>query len=61
MNLNTYNIYLGNNQLYIRWRNGRWVVLEEYEDCDIVCEGSYKDCVEYCDKRYIEYQESIIG
>lgn len=55
------NLWLGGNELIIRFRNGTHVVLESYEDYEVVFQGKYEECVKYCEKRWIEYEESIIG
>ena len=55
------NIWLGNNELLIRFRNGTHVVLEKYEDYEVVFTGKYDECVRYCKDREIAYLESIIG
>ena len=55
------NVYLGNNLLGIRFNNGCWVVKEDYEDWTIVFTGTYEECNAYCEKRWVSYQESIVG
>ena len=55
------NIWLGNNELLIRFRNGTHVVLEGYEDYEVVFTGTYEECFKYMTDRWIEYEESIIG
>ena len=55
------NLYLGDNMLGIRFNNGRWVVKEDYEDWTIVFSGTYEECEAYCEKRWVDYQESIVG
>lgn len=55
------NMWLGNNQLGIRYNDGRWVVKEDYEDWSVVFSGTYEECKSYCEKRWVSYQESIVG
>ena len=55
------NVWLGNNELVIVCRNGYYFVRELYEDFSEVYQGSYKDCIRYCEERLIDYEESIIG
>ena len=55
------NMWLGNNQLSIRYSNGRWVVKEDYEDWSVVFSGTYEECKAYCEERWVSYQESIVG
>ena len=55
------NYFLGSNELAIRYRSGRYVVLERYEDYEVVFEGHYEDCVRYCKDRWTDYMESLIG
>ena len=55
------NMWLGNNQLGIRFYNGQWVVREDYEDWAVVFSGSYNECVDYVQKRWVSYQEEIVG
>lgn len=55
------NMWLGNNQLGIRYNDGRWVVKEDYEDWSVVFSGTYEECKAYCEERWVSYQESIVG
>lgn len=55
------NYWIGGNELIIVFRNGTHMVLEGYEDYEPVFVGSFEKCVKYCDDRWTEYQESIIG
>lgn len=55
------NFWLGDNELIINFNEGHCRVLERYENYNIVFVGNYKECEEYCEKRVIEYEESIIG
>lgn len=55
------NVWLGNNQLGIRFYNGKWVVREDYENWEIVFSGTYEECEAYCEKRWVSYQEEIVG
>lgn len=59
--MKTENLWLGDNELFIRFRHGTYVVLEKYEDYEVVFTGKYEDCVKYCERRWIAYQEAIIG
>lgn len=55
------NFWLGSNELVIVFRNGTFHVIEEYEGFETVFTGSYKDCLDYCESRQIDYAESVIG
>lgn len=55
------NMYLGDNMLGICFNNGRWVVKEDYEDWTVVFSGTYEECETYCEERWVDYQESIVG
>lgn len=57
----TKNFWLGDNELVIVYSNGTHRVIEAYEDYKTVFNGHFKDCLEYCKKREIEYIESVIG
>ncbi len=52
---------LGGNELIIRYENGTHVVRESYKDYEPVFVGKYEDCVKYCEERWLDYEESIIG
>lgn len=55
------NMWLGNNMLGIRYECGRWVVKEDYENWEVVFSGTYEECFNYCRKRWVKYEESIVG
>lgn len=54
------NFWLGANELCIVYRNGKYHVIEEYENWESVYQGEYKKCLEYCKQREIDYLESIL-
>lgn len=54
------NFWLGANELCIVCRNGKYHVIEEYENWESVCQGSYGKCLEYCKQREIDYIESTL-
>lgn len=53
-------VYLGGNQLFIRFENGTHVVRERYENYEVVFQGNYVECVRYCQKRFARYFEEHI-
>lgn len=53
------NIWLGGQELLIRYREGVFVVLDSYEDYEVVFKGTYAKCRAYCEQCWIEYQESL--
>lgn len=55
------NFYLGGNQLVIRYENGTHRVFEEYQNYKEVYNGTFEECVKYCEKRYIEHAQDTIG
>ena len=57
----TNNFWLGSNELCIIYRDGRHLVVERYMDYDVVFDGTYADCLDYCKSREIEYLENTIG
>ena len=59
--MENFNIWVGNNQLGIRYDGGRWVVKEDYENWSVVFSGTYEECHAYCEERVAAYMESIIG
>lgn len=59
--MKTSNIWLGANELVIVFRSGTHFVIEKYEDWQDVYQGTYAQCVKYCENRSLEYEESIIG
>jgi len=59
--MNIDNYWLGNNELCIVYRDGTHYVLERDENYKPVFQGHYGECVDYCERRWIDYQESIIG
>lgn len=55
------NFWLGCNELVIVSRYGMYCVIEAFEDWETVFEGCFEECIEYCKKRELEYEESVIG
>ena len=55
------NLFLGNNELIIIYRDGIHRVIESDEAWEEVFTGSYEDCIGYCENRWADYQASIIG
>ena len=55
------NTCIGQNQLGIRYENGRWVVREDWEDWEVVFTGSFEECRAYVNNRWVDYEESIVG
>lgn len=53
------NYWIGDNELVIRFRNGIHVVLEKYEDYEVVFTGHYEKCHAYCREREIKYLDSL--
>ena len=56
-----YSTYLGGNELVVSCKGGACVVTESYRNYEIVFTGSYTECVDYCEDRWIDYEESIVG
>ena len=54
-----YNTYLGGNELIVSCKGGACVVIESYRDYEIVFTGSYTECVNYCNYRFVDYQVSL--
>ena len=59
--INTNNIWLGGNELMIVNYHGTYAVLEAYQNYLPVFVGKYRDCMDYMQKEWEAYQESIIG
>ena len=55
------NFWIGDNELVIRFADGQYVVLEKYEECQRVFNGTYEQCRGYCETRRRDYEESIVG
>lgn len=53
------NYWLGGNELVIMGQYNvlynNYVVRERYEEYNIVYRGTYKDCVDYCEKARLAY------
>ena len=48
------NVFIGNNELRIIATSGNYQVIEEWENWKAVFRGSYSECIEYCNNRYID-------
>lgn len=59
--MKTNNTWLGSNELVIITAGDTAYVRERHEDWSIVFSGSYEGCQKYCEERYLDYCESIIG
>lgn len=56
------NFWLGGEyELVIIYSDGTHHVLDSDKDYNVVFNGSYKKCLEYCERCQNEYMESIIG
>ena len=51
------NFWLGNEELVIRWGIGTFVVLSSCDD--IIFEGSYEKCLEFCRNREEADEDSL--
>lgn len=52
------NFWIGDNELVIIWKDGRYAVNEAHENYECVFWGSYEACFNYCQKRLMAYEES---
>ena len=57
----TTSTYLGNNQLLVNFRDGSWVVEEEWENWGVVFRGSFEECSAYLNERWFSYMEDRVG
>ena len=56
----TDNMWLGDNELVIVFTDGRYAVIESYEENEIVFAGHYNECLDYLNDRYNEYLVSLV-
>lgn len=53
------NVWLGDNELVLFFKNGTFHVIEKYEDYAEVFTGNYDQCIDYMNRRELDYLMSM--